>query len=185
MIGTILCAATLALGVQYGWEPNGEGGLEYIVQLDEESIQNLGRGIPFRSDFPRDLQGIETIRFQVGDKRPPKIALPLPAIPPTIEKQKPAELADNPGGKPLEAQKAVFEESNKADEKKNVPAAAEKSITVEDEKPWPLLYTALGTATGLTAAFFYLLWLHVDMRVKYRMLLAEQIVLGRETWQTE
>ena len=35
MFGTILCVAAVTLGVDVGWKPNGDGGLEYIVQIIE------------------------------------------------------------------------------------------------------------------------------------------------------
>jgi hypothetical protein len=171
MIGTILCMAATALGVQYGWEPSDAGGLEYIVQIDRESLKNLEKGIPLRSDFPRNLQGLQTIRFQVGDKKPPCIALSLPILPTPTQ---PIELANNPGGKPLLVKKADFEEPNNAGDSPKNDAAKENSTSLDPQKPWALLYAALCAAVGLAAAFCYLLWLHVDMRARYRLLLGVQ-----------
>ena len=185
MIGTILCVAALTLGVEVGWEPNDDGGLEYIVQIDPESLKNLEKGAPLRSDFPRGLRGLQTIRFQVGDKKPPRIALAPPLSP---SAQQPAKLAlpENPRGKPLSAQKAVFEDPNgpdalsKAEAGKENPGE-EKAVKPDPQRPWSLLYAVVGTAIGLAAAFFYLLWIHIGMRGRYRMLLAEHLALGQPT----
>ena len=179
MIGTILCVAAVTLGVEFGWEPNGDGGLEYIVQIDPESLKNLDKGAPLRSDFPRDLRGLETIRFQVGDKKPPRIALAPPLLPPA---QQPAKLVENPYDKKLPVKKAVFDEekSGLAGPSKAEPAKENERIVKPDPpRPWPLLYAVVVTAIGLAAAFFYLLWIHIGMRGRYRVLLTEHLALGQ------
>lgn len=176
MIGTILCVAAVTLGVEFGWEPNDDGGLEYIVQIDPESMKSLGKGTPLRSDFPRDLRGLQTIRFQVGDKKPPRIAL-APPISPSAQQQ-PAELAltENLHGKPLSAQRAIFEEPSGLDASSKPEPGKENAVKADPQRPWPLLYAVAGTTIGLAAAFFYLLWIHVGMRGRYRTLLAEHPV---------
>ena len=175
MIGTILCVAAVTLGVEFGWEPNDDGGLEYIVQIDPESMKNLGKDTPLRSDFPRDLRGLQTIRFQVGEKKLPRIAL-TPPLSPSAQKQ-PAKLAltDNPPGKPLSAQKAIFEETSGPDEPSKAAPGEENTSKPDPPKPWPLLYAVACIAIGLAAAFFYLLWIHIGMRGRYRMLLADHL----------
>ena len=179
MIGTIICAAAVTLGVEFGWEPNGAGGLEYIIQIDAESLKNLEKGIAQRSDFPQDLRGLQTIRFQVGDKKLPQVALPSTIAPLSPPEKPPEKLANNPYGKLL-AKKAVFETPSAADKpleagpeiKKDSGAKKEIADPSEATKPWMLLYAASGTAIGLAAAFLYLLWIHIEMRSRYRKLLA-------------
>jgi hypothetical protein len=172
MIGTILCVAAMTLGVDFGWEPNGDGGLEYIVQIDPESLETLGKGAPLRSDFPRDLRGLQTIRFQVGDKKPPRVALAPPLLPPDQLAQ-----PENSRDKRLSAQPAVYVEPSGPDEpSKAEPGKENENTPIPDpQKPWPLLYVAVGTAIGLAAAFFYLLWIHIGIRSRYRVLLADHL----------
>jgi len=185
MIGAILCVAAVTLGVEFGWEPNDEGGLEYIVQIDPESLKNLDKGAPLRSDFPRDLRGLQTIRFQVGDKKPPRIALAPPLSPPAQQSaQQPPKQVDHSHGKSLPpVTKAFFEEPSGPDEPSKAGRGEEKESTTkpDPQRPWPLLYAVVGTSIGLAAAFFYLLWIHIGVRGRYRMLLAEHPALGQPT----
>ncbi|MBN2296594.1 MAG: hypothetical protein JXM70_29470 [Pirellulales bacterium] len=200
MFGTILCVATLALGVETGWEPNDAGGLDYIIQIDSTQLKHLKEGIPYQSDLPKNLRGLQTIRFQVGDKKLPRIALApekktLPDPPAVVEfpgnklpsnsttSESPKKLADNPATKPIpHVAKAVFDEplDSKSPAKEGMPKD-ETSKKTDPEKPWSLLYGVIALAVGFAAAFTYLSWIHIGMRSRYRHLLAEHIALTQPT----
>ncbi len=202
MFGTILCVAAVTLGVEVGWEPNDNGGLEYIIQIDPDSLRSFSDGRPLRSDFPKDLRGLQTIRFQVGDNKLPRVALapeksPL-LDPPSIAypakatlspsdipgpAKRPGKLATNPKSKRLEAQMAAFDDPVESDPPKPKDESPEhkSGAQIAPEKPWPLLYAVVALAVGLAAAFMYLAWVHFGMRSRYRMLLAEHLALTQPT----
>ncbi len=198
MFATILCVAAVTLGVDAGWEPNGHGGLEYIVQIDPVQLESLKNGIPYRSDIPKDLRGVQTIRFQFGTEKPPRVALPAdthtllnplsvadPAkatpspsdtAPPSTW---PGKLATDLKSKPLVANKANFDDPLESDALK--PGDEESTVQNDPSKPWPLLWGVAALAAGLSAAFVYLAWIHVGMRSRYRMLLAEHLAMTQPT----
>ncbi len=197
MFGTIFCVAALTLGVEVGWEPNDSGGLEYIIQIDSTQLKHFEKGIPYSSDFPKDLQGLQTIRFQIGEKKLPRIALSpqKPAFPEPTKLAKTqraapspsdAKLPDNPPRKlsadhqtkPLKVAKASFDDP--IDSKSPNPKE-DSSTQTEPEKPWPLLYGVIALAVGFAAAFMYLAWIHIGMRGRYRLLLAEHLALTQPT----
>ncbi|MGB9687956.1 hypothetical protein [Thermogutta sp.] len=57
----------LCCGVDVGWQPSGDGGIEYIIQISPEELQNLRPGdILAASDVPPNLPPITTYRVVVG-----------------------------------------------------------------------------------------------------------------------
>jgi len=75
----------LALGVDVGWKPLPEGGLEYIIQIEPELLNSLRSGQSISSDVPLVLQNIRRYRIQVGDGRLPQegpLETPLPGAEP-------------------------------------------------------------------------------------------------------
>ena len=49
---TICCVAAATLGINVGWQRLPEGGMEYIIQLDPQSLEALRAGQPVQSDVP-------------------------------------------------------------------------------------------------------------------------------------
>lgn len=203
MFGTILCVAALTLGVDYGYEPNADDGLEYIVQINSKSLEGFLSGRPIRSDLPKDLRGLRTIRIQFADEKLPRVALgPKKSVlldpPPVADAQKatpspsdknppaiqPKELAGDLQGKPLVADNATYidplesGDASKSNDKKSVNGNAGQT---DPQKPWSLLYGVVLMAAGLAAAFVYLAWIHIGMRSRYRMLLAEHLAMTQPT----
>lgn len=76
MLTTTLLLATLAVGIDTGYEPTAEGGLEYIIQIPPDVLQTLKPGEAITSEIPDDLQGVQRYRIQVGTGRLPRIHAP-------------------------------------------------------------------------------------------------------------
>lgn len=201
MFGTILCVAVATLGVDTGWEPNGDGGLEYIVQLDPVQLESLKNGIPYRSDLPKDLRGVQTIRFQFGTKKPPRLPLPLgksvstgtpsftnasKATPSpsdaSIAAKPPKELDNGPANKMHKAKPAIFQDPVDTNSPSTAKTPIDESAKQTDPpKSLSLLYGVIALTVGLAAAFLYLSWVHIGMRSRYRMLLAEHLAITQPT----
>jgi hypothetical protein len=80
----------LALGVDVGWKPLPEGGLEYIIQIEPELLNSLRSGQTISSDVPLVLRDIRRYRIQVGDGRLPQegtLDTPMPGAEPEPAKQ--------------------------------------------------------------------------------------------------
>ncbi|MFO0898141.1 MAG: hypothetical protein U0836_12015 [Pirellulales bacterium] len=83
----------LTLGVDVGWRPLPEGGLEYIIQIEPELLRSLERGQPIASDVPLILRDIRRYRIQVGNGPLPQegpLDAPQPGAEP--EARRPATL---------------------------------------------------------------------------------------------
>jgi hypothetical protein len=76
MLTTTLLLATLAVGIDTGYEPTAEGGLEYIIQIPPHVLETLKPGEAITSEIPADLQGVQRYRIQVGTDRLPRILAP-------------------------------------------------------------------------------------------------------------
>lgn len=66
MAGTWILAVAVVCGVDYGWQPHEDGGLEYIIQIEPWSLQALHQGSPIVSQIPPELHGVQQFRIQVG-----------------------------------------------------------------------------------------------------------------------
>lgn len=63
-----VCALSLFLpGVDAGWTPHPDGGLEYIIQIEPELVERLSSGQGISSEMPSLPLPIRRFRFQVGD----------------------------------------------------------------------------------------------------------------------
>lgn len=88
----------LCCGVDVGWQPSGDGGIEYIIQISPEELQNLRPGdILAASDVPPNLPPITTYRVVVGSGPLPR---KLPEAAPLSSSQElpSAAHADRPPG---------------------------------------------------------------------------------------
>lgn len=77
MPAAIWLVTLAAWGVEVGWQPLSEGGVEYIIQLEPYSLQSLSEGQAFVSDVPRSLD-VRTFRIVVGEAPLPR---EMPAAP--------------------------------------------------------------------------------------------------------
>ena len=100
MNGLAILVAAATLGTDYGWQPYGDGGLEYIIQIEPLLLDALARGQPLTSAIHPDAAGVTRFRIQVGtgplprEGRPPEPE-PDPAdssaygLPPSIDASEP------------------------------------------------------------------------------------------------
>lgn len=79
MVSSVLCLAVVTLGIDAGWQPLPNGGLEYIIQLEPHALERLKQGSELISDFAPEVQGVRSVRIRVGDDDLPRLSLPKPA----------------------------------------------------------------------------------------------------------
>jgi len=77
---SMLCLAALALGVDAGWQPLADGGLEYIIQIPPHALERLKQGEAVASDIPVTLRGVRSCRIVVGSRELPRESLPELAV---------------------------------------------------------------------------------------------------------
>jgi hypothetical protein len=66
MNGVALLLAASALGVDYGWRPLEEGGLEYIIQIEPEVFASLEKGGDILSEIHPEAQDVRRFRIRIG-----------------------------------------------------------------------------------------------------------------------
>lgn len=87
MNGFALLVATAVMGVDYGWEPDTSGELEYIIQIEPMTLIALREGHDIVSQIDPYVRNVKRFRIQVGSD-----PVPRRGFPPT----KPAEGASAP-----------------------------------------------------------------------------------------
>ncbi|HUT88421.1 MAG TPA: hypothetical protein VMY37_02900 [Thermoguttaceae bacterium] len=91
MYGAAFCLVTAALGVDVGWQPLPDGGMEYIIQIEPQMLEMLKNGEQFESDIPPNLRGVRSYRITVGTEKLPRVGeLPEPEAPPSHEVRLPS-----------------------------------------------------------------------------------------------
>jgi hypothetical protein len=179
MSAVMICIAVATLGIDVGWQRLPEGGTQYIIQIEPQTLDALRAGRPIESDLPSNLQDIRSYRIVVGSKKLPRDPLPSttitkPMLPPIVESPAaaPHPLSPDPSIKPLAAQREVFKEPTTAPATALETQPAAEPQPAAAEKPWlPLTLTLL----GLFASFggnLYLGWLVLDLRKRCHSLLA-------------
>jgi hypothetical protein len=182
-MGTIMvCLAAAMLGVDVGWQRLPDGGMEYIIQIEPQTLEALRAGEAIQSDVPAEAGDIRSYRIVVGSKK--QLTRDKPAAPRTTARQKtaanevvppaaPQRLAPDPAIKPLRGQPATFVEPSSASPaaKPAAPAAAAASPE-QPARPWlPLTFALFGLFASL-GGNFYLGWIAWDMRRRCQTLMA-------------
>ena len=72
MFGTVLLVATATMAIDIGWEPNAQGNIEYIIQIEPEAIPSMKNGTPIFYNLPAEHRGVHSFRFQVGREKLPR-----------------------------------------------------------------------------------------------------------------
>jgi hypothetical protein len=80
MFAHVLCFCTVVIGINVGWQPLQEGGMEYVIQLDPQSLEALRSGEPIQSDIPPGAGEVRSFKFYSGTERPPRISPPARPI---------------------------------------------------------------------------------------------------------
>lgn len=182
MYGLIVCLPGLALGIDTGWQPLPEGGMEYIIQIEPELLESLRSGAELQSDIPPQVRDIRAYRIVVGDGAVPRelpagafVAPASPASAPGSAPGEPRPLPAGPEGQPLAERPAAFLQPAGA------PAAAQTSPAKQaasegppaentSQPALPLVLLSLGLFASLSGNV-YLGWIGYDARRRCRRLL--------------
>ena len=179
--------ATALVGIQFGWQPRPDGGIQYMIGLTPEALDALRSGEPIDSDIrPELLREVRSIRIMVDNKplpqklprRPAAASIAAPDAAPVAV---PGALPSNPASKPLAGQPAAFVTSTSAGDSTAANAAGKAVATpvVENsataEKPWlPLCLTVVALFASMGGNIF-LGWITWDVRSRYRSLLESAV----------
>jgi hypothetical protein len=172
MISGILLLAAATVSSNAGWEPLSEGGMKYIIQLSSADVEALQAGETLGSDIRSDVRDVRSYSIRLGTGKLPRDYPPsnAAAAAGTVKPQTsafPPPLLQDQRGKPLPApqtQQAGYAEP------KQTPKAAENSppAASDSSKPWlPLTLVSIFLFASL-GANFYLLWLFIEIRRRYR-----------------
>jgi hypothetical protein len=74
------------LGVEMGWQPSPDGGIEYIIQVKPHMLQILASGEDICCDIPPKVRGGHCFRLTAGTEELPREGRPEPepaAMPPS------------------------------------------------------------------------------------------------------
>ena len=197
MFAHVLCFCTAVVGIDVGWQPLQEGGMEYIIQLDPQSLEALKAGEPIQSDIPPGAGDVRSFKFYLGAEKPQRISPPAKSMqsPPvsTAEGARmptsnlpetrttpaqttpfPRTLMPDPAVKPLTARSAAFNEPADGTAKSEATSQNRSEGKKEEPaKPWmPLILVSLGLFASL-GGNAYLTWIFADLRRRYRASLAK------------
>jgi hypothetical protein len=88
MCGIYVWVATAALGIDFGWQRDNNGSVEYIIRLEPQAVEALKNGTDIFSDLPPALRKVRSYRLTTSDAPLPHQG-ELPAESP-VETEKPA-----------------------------------------------------------------------------------------------
>ena len=205
MCGTMICVAAVMLGIDVGWQPMPEGGLEYTIQIQPHMLETLKDGVPITSDIPPGLKDVRSYRIMVGSGKLPRESLPEappdgssdpllrtpggaaeePSASAALSESPPGRVPDklfpNPAVKPLKERQAAYVEPTVDEKEAEAPQSGGKRATAgESSKPWLPLTLALVGLFGSLGCNVYLGWIHLGTRRRYRELLRESQVAAVE-----
>ena len=169
MHALLLCLATAAVGVEVGWQELPEGGMEYIIQLDPQTLESLAAGQAFRSDIHPEAHPeageIRSYRILVGKQPLPR---EIPPEPRESFSTAPQTLPSGSAGKRIAERLAVHVESEKPVVTNEPPPPKTSSApTDQPAKPWwPLTFTLLGLFASIGLNLF-LGWIAWDSRQRF------------------
>jgi hypothetical protein len=180
MNGLMICVA-MTVGIDVGWQNLPKGGMEYIIQLDPQTLESLRSGMAIQSEIPPAAGEIRSYRIMVGTQQlrretpvATRSAPPLtPASGPTeFLPAAPRSLTVDSHKEPSAEKLAVYEE-HKGEAPADQPTKAEvQSSPKGPPKPWfPLTLALLGLFASL-GANVYLAWIVWDLRQRYRARMA-------------
>jgi hypothetical protein len=183
MLAQILCISVGILGINVGWRPMDDGGMEYIIQLDTQSLEALKSGEPIQSDVHPEAGDIRSYKIILGAEKPPRINSPLKSAqtpagknpdrraasapkqredaPQGRDSASPRSLLPDPAIKPLSVESAAYNKS--ADQSE---ASAAKNA--ESARPWMTLILVLLCLFASLAGNVYLFWIFADLRRRCR-----------------
>jgi len=129
MYGQIVGLAVAVLGIDVGWQPLPEGGVQYLIQIEPHMLDTLRSGEPLQSDVPPQVaRDVRAYRISVGSGPLPRelpaaeAALPANATPQSL--RQPDLLSQSLPGPLLEPPGASAEPS-------------ETPLRAEPARSWP------------------------------------------------
>jgi hypothetical protein len=197
MFAHVLWFSTVIIGANVGWQPLPEGGMEYIIQLDPQTLEALKAGASIQSDIPPSAGEVRSYKIVLGTEKLPRISPPATSI-----ESQPAKTADrtqspssnltetlspgqksafprtllpDPTGKPLTARSTAFDEPAGSSTKSETTVQNQSEAKKEEPaKPWmPLILVSLGLFASL-GGNVYLTWIFADLRRRYRTLSSKE-----------
>jgi hypothetical protein len=196
MLAQVLWFSMVIVGINAGWQPLPEGGMEYIIQLDSQTLEALKAGEPIESDIQPSAGYVRSFKIILGTTKPPRISPPATSIEPPSAKTSehaqspsanlpetatpgqtspsPRTLLPDPTGKRLTASSAAFVEQGESSTKSEATLQNQSETKKEEPaKPWmPLILVSLGLFASL-GGNVYLTWIFADLRRRYRASLSK------------
>ena len=74
MNGLLMVLATTAIGVDFGWQADNQGRMEYIIQIEPALLTALLNGEEIVSMIHPDVKDVRRFRIRVGTKPLPRIS---------------------------------------------------------------------------------------------------------------
>ena len=169
MIANALVIIAAVYGVDVGWQPTGDGQLEYIIQIEPQLLEAMREGQAITSEIPPEVRGVRRYRIVVGNDELPRIGL----APDAAQVPLPFE----PDDESMSIQQATGQEEESSSESGEAPRAGETDLVeraapeaTAASKPWmTLILTLLGLFASL-GGNVYFLWITWDTRKRYRTL---------------
>ena len=196
------CIAAVLLGVDAGWQPLPDGGVQYLIQIEPQLLETLASGEPIQSDVPSFVKDVRSYRITVGTAELPRELPAEPFVPPPTT---PPSLPDASAGlpwlrqpgtesppvpniiepaadsEPIDARAAGYLEEPSVPSKPQTKSPSEQAPRQDEPQPeqteglWPPLVVTLFTLFGSLGANLYLGWVTWNTRSRYRSLLEERI----------
>ena len=174
MNALLVSIAVVALGIDVGWKRLPDGGSEYIIQLNRQTLDALGDGQPIASDIMPDAGEVRSFRIIVGDGEVARESPPKKPAPQTLAIEPPKPLMPDPVVKPIAERRTNYTQTDgKAAGKKEEGTTKTKKAAAPDRetspsdrppRPWlPLTLTLFGLFTSL-GANAYLGWIACGLR---------------------
>jgi hypothetical protein len=198
MCGTVLWVAAVALGIDVGWQPLPGGGMEYVVQLEPQTVELLRSGVEIPSDIPAYLKDVRRLRITVGNaplaRKIPAETVSGPAFPAApgeaLRRLAPSQRASYlfldtlfPPYHPVSVRPPeVRAESRPRTEAARLleeirPKPAGERPLAEPPLSWTL---TVGALIASAAAAIFLAWIAWEYRIRYRRLLTQFLDSGVE-----
>ena len=96
MCGQIVFLTAVLGGINAGWEPLPEGGVQYLIQIDPGLLESRGPGESLESYIPPRVQDVRAVRILVGTGPLPRELPAKPAAEPEDESWSPTQPKPRP-----------------------------------------------------------------------------------------
>lgn len=147
----VLFAASV-LGIDVGWQPLPEGGVEYIIQIPPQTFEVLKPGEPVQSRVPDEVKDIRQCRIIIGRG-------PLPRqLPPQAAAQSATPVFPHSVGKGFPGQPQAASPPNGSEET-GASQLSEPTHSAGSTTSWWLMIGTLVALFASLGANVYLGWL--------------------------